>query len=470
MRPGGDMCFQGDAMYYRLHPAAALRGWQNAAAMLVKRPDNETRPLTPAQLAVLILCDGQTPLCPSALRAEEQTALQQFVESGLITMHETPLPIDEDQRYCFFENRFIQRVMWSITGACNYRCRHCFVDGPEKACHSLSTAEAMEIIDQLAACGVMQVELTGGEPLVRPDFWQLVDRLAERKIHIAQIYTNGALADEAFFAALAQRGLKPALCFSFDGVNGWHDWMRGVPGAEETTLRAMELGIRYGHDVYAGMCLHKGNLPALRETVKRLARMGVRGLNISGITTSPLWQQNNGGYHLDDREYLDAAMAYFARYVQDGQPMRVMFNGAALLQKDDSRVIFSECRQENTRQYLCGTARFAPYISEEGRLLPCMPMTMCQEQKLFPLVLEKGLAACLGDGFFMEVVSRCREDLFKHNTKCGSCESRHSCGGGCRANALRENHDFLGSDAYQCLIWREGYREKLQAALEKAYE
>ncbi len=457
-------------MYYRLASDLALRGWKNATGMLVKRPENEARPLKPAEFSVLVLCDGQTPLDTDCLQDEERTALQRFVRKGIVTTHETPAPVDEMQLYRYFDNRFIQSVMWSVTGMCNYRCRHCFVDGPCETSHGLSTQEALALIDQMADCGVMRVELTGGEPLVRPDFIQLLDRFREREINVFQIYTNGSLVDESFLWELEKRQMHPCFCFSFDGIAGWHDWMRGVAGAEEKTLQAMQLCIDNGYDVYAGMCLHKGNVSSLPDTVKLLADMGVKGLNISGITMSDLWQKNHSGYDLDDREYLDAAMAYFPRYFQDGRPMPVTLNGAASLHpREKCRAVQDRpCMNAEKRYYLCSTARFAPYISPEGRLLPCMPMSMCEEQSCFPLIPEKGLAACLTDSTFMNFVSRCTDDLFARNLECGSCEHRMNCGGGCRASALEESHDFYGCDSYQCLVWKEGYRDKLTQALERA--
>lgn len=458
-----------ECRYFRLAPAYALRGWKNATSMLVEKPDNDAQPLTAVEFAVLVLCDGQTPLDVAQLHEAEQDALQQFVQRGIVTVHEEPLPVRDKQRYCYYDNRFIQSVMWSVTGMCNFRCRHCFVDGPCETNHGLSTEAALALIDQMAECGVMQVELTGGEPLMRPDLMQLLDRLCQRDIFVTQIYTNGALVDEAFLQELEKRHIHPQLCFSFDGVHGWHDWMRGVDGAEAETLRAMKLCIDRGYAVYAGMCLHKGNVSTLPDTVKTLAAMGVKGLNISGITMSPLWEKHNGGYHLDDKEYLDAAMAYFTQYYRDGRPMPVTLNGAAMLRPQNKpQVVHSKACGEGDSQYLCPTARFAPYISAEGRLLPCMPMSMCEEQACFPLITEKGLAACLTDSAFTDFVSRCMGDLFERNQECGGCEHRASCGGGCRASALQHTHDFFGCDAFRCLIWKDSWRDRLVQALERA--
>lgn len=458
-------------MYYRLASAYALRGWQNATHMLVAKPDQHVQPLTAEEFAVLVLCDGQTPLDMGCLSTNEQSTLQELIHRGIVTTHKEPSPIARGQMYRYYDNRFVQGVMWSVTGMCNFRCRHCFVDGPCETTHGLSTEAALALIDQLAECGVMQVELTGGEPLMRPDFLQLLDRLCQRGIFVTQIYTNGALVDKAFLQELDKRRMHPQFCFSFDGVDGWHDWMRGVDGAEEQTLRAMKLCIDKGYDVYAGMCLHKGNIPTLPNAVNTLAAMGVKGLNISGITMSPLWQKSHAGYDLNDLEYLEAAMAYFPRYFQDGRPMPVTINGAAMLHPtQECRVVHTACAGHDGAQYLCPTARFAPYISSEGRLLPCMPMSMCEEQNIFPLVVDNGLAACLTDSTFMSFVSLCRDDLFARNPVCGSCEQRYSCGGGCRATVLQDTHDFYACDAYRCLIWKDGYRDKLVHALAEAQQ
>lgn len=458
--------------YYRLAPAYALRGWKNATSMLVEKPDNAAQPLTATEFAVLVLCDGQTPMDTEQLHEAEKAALQQFVQRGIVTVHEEPLPVRDKQRYCYYDNRFVQKVMWSVTGMCNYRCRHCFVDGPCETAHGLSTEAALALIDQMTECGVMQVELTGGEPLVRPDLMQLLDRLCQQGIFVTQIYTNGALVDEAFLHELEKRYLCPQFCFSFDGVAGWHDWMRGVEGAEKKTLNTMKLCIDKGYDVYVGMCLHKGNVSTLSDTVKTLAALGVKGINISGISMSPLWEKHNDGHHLDDKEYLDAAIAYFTQYVQDGRPMPVTLNGAAMLhpQQESQVVHTTACGNGDGSRYLCPTARFSPYISAEGRLLPCMPMSMCQEQEHFPLITEKGLAACLTDSAFMDFVSQCTDDLYARNQECASCEHRVSCGGGCRAAALQQTHDFFGCDPYRCLIWKDGYRDRLIHALESAEE
>ena len=85
----------------------------------------------------------------------------------------------------------------------------------------------------------------------------VVDALGERGIAIEGIKTNGWLLDEAFLDGLDARGVRPRFQLSFDGV-GCHDFLRGVPGAEERTVRAIGMLRERGHEVTAALCLHRG--------------------------------------------------------------------------------------------------------------------------------------------------------------------------------------------------------------------
>ncbi|HCE66084.1 MAG TPA: mycofactocin radical SAM maturase, partial [Geobacter sp.] len=61
-------------------------------------------------------------------------------------------------------------LTWEVTLACNLRCSHCLSSSGEKACNELTTAEALDLVEQLHTAGVFQVNFGGGEPFIRPDF------------------------------------------------------------------------------------------------------------------------------------------------------------------------------------------------------------------------------------------------------------------------------------------------------------
>ena len=203
---------------------------------LVKRPENKVIPVSEEIFQVLMLCDGETDVDTLEMDKKVQSILRKCKLDGFIETCSSSYPLEVDQYYQYYHNRFVESVFWSVTGRCNYRCRHCYMDAPDAALGELSTQDALDLIDQMAACGVLSVDITGGEPRVRKDIWQLIDRILSYKITIGTIYTNGWLLDETVLDAFEQRGIKPNISISFDGA-GWHDWMRGISGAEKAALR-----------------------------------------------------------------------------------------------------------------------------------------------------------------------------------------------------------------------------------------
>lgn len=191
-------------------------------------------------------------------------------------------------RYIEYQNIYKREVQWSITGRCNYHCRHCF----QSACHGVlgvpTLEQCMDIIRQLDECGVKQVALTGGEPLVRGDFFQIVDELLRRDMQVLTIYSNGKLITQEFIDELKKRDICPGFQISFDGV-GYHDWMRGVEGAEEIALNAMRLLDENGFGCAAAMCLCRDNIGSIRETVKKLAEVNCRGLKFQQAMPQGEW-------------------------------------------------------------------------------------------------------------------------------------------------------------------------------------
>ena len=142
--------------FYRLKPEYALRGWEGISWVLVKRPQNQTRFLTQAEFQALMLCDGETEFHEEQLDATVLDELRQCEVEGIVQYCEKAYPLEADQHYRYYHNRYVKRAFWSVTGKCNYRCRHCYMDAPDAALGELSTEEALDLIDQMAACGILQ--------------------------------------------------------------------------------------------------------------------------------------------------------------------------------------------------------------------------------------------------------------------------------------------------------------------------
>lgn len=458
-------------MFYRLKPDYILRGWEEMSWVLVKRPDNEVRILSQSQFQVLLFCDGETDL-PGAFPDDSLTeVLLKCVEDGFVEASGLPQPLDADQYYRYYRNRYTERVFWSVTGRCNFRCRHCYMDAPDSALGELSTEEALRLIDQMAECGVLQVDITGGEPFVRKDLWRLIDRILSHRMVIRQIYTNGWLLDEKVLDAFERRGLRPEMEISFDGL-GWHDWMRGIPGAEEAALRAIRLCHDRGFPVSIGMCIHRGNIGSLPRTVEALHAIGVTELKTAHVDETSLWQQYSEGNALTWQEYVEAMIPYISWYYEAGRPIDSLeFGGIARMYKDAPGKL-SVRSYDGTEKcldcYLCAATRWSCYITPEGRLLPCMPMTASPEQEQFPRVQDIGLRQGLQASSYMQFVDSRVRDLFRVNPECAGCAYRYRCGGGCRAAALLgDSRSLMGCDRDICLMYKEWYADRIQKILDE---
>ena len=178
-------------MFYRLKHGYVLRGWKGLAWTVVKQPENRVWQLSQESFQVALLCDGETDLSEIAENPTVREILARYESEGLVEPCTEAHPLESSQYYQYFDNRHIRSVIFFFFFKCNYRCRHCYMDAPDALFGELSTEQALDFIDQMAACGILRVDPTGGEPFLRKDFWLLVDRILSHKMVIGTIYTNG---------------------------------------------------------------------------------------------------------------------------------------------------------------------------------------------------------------------------------------------------------------------------------------
>jgi mycofactocin biosynthetic radical S-adenosylmethionine protein MftC len=129
-------------------------------------------------------------------------------------------------------------LTWELTYACNLACVHCLSSSGRRDPRELSTAECKAVIDELERMQVFYVNLGGGEPTVRPDFWELLDYAAEHRVGV-KFSTNGVRLDAAAATRLAASDYVDVQ-LSLDGATAEvNDAVRG-PGSYATAITAME--------------------------------------------------------------------------------------------------------------------------------------------------------------------------------------------------------------------------------------
>jgi mycofactocin radical SAM maturase len=130
-------------------------------------------------------------------------------------------------------------LTWEMTYACNLRCVHCLSSSGKRAPDELTTDEARRLLDDWAAMQVFYINVGGGEPMTRPDFFELMEYAIDHRIGV-KFSTNGTLVDQAAARWIASTDYLDVQ-ISLDGVGAdVNDPIRGA-GSFVRARRAMEL-------------------------------------------------------------------------------------------------------------------------------------------------------------------------------------------------------------------------------------
>lgn len=149
-------------------------------------------------------------------------------------------------------------ISWNTTKACNLKCEHCYRDAGGKDRDELSPAEGKELLSEIAKAGFKIVILSGGEPLLRPDIYDLIRHAASLGMRPV-LGTNGTL-----FTPQIIENLKAAGCaragISLDSTDKKvHDAFRKMDGAWEATVNAMKLCAKMDFDFQVHTTVTKRN-------------------------------------------------------------------------------------------------------------------------------------------------------------------------------------------------------------------
>jgi mycofactocin radical SAM maturase len=175
-------------------------------------------------------------------------------------------------------------LTWEMTYACNLRCVHCLSSSGKRAPDELTTAEAKRLLDDWAAMKVFYINVGGGEPMTRRDFFELMEYAIARGIGV-KFSTNGTLLDQSAARWIASTDYLDVQV-SLDGVSAAvNDEIRGA-GSFGRARRAMELLAAEGFSFKANHVVTRRSfqeLDALHEMVTGLGgQLRVTRLRPSG--------------------------------------------------------------------------------------------------------------------------------------------------------------------------------------------
>lgn len=350
-------------------------------------------------------------------------------------------------------------VVWSLSYGCNLRCIHCYQKASRPSSDELTLDQQLSIVDQLARAGVSTIVLSGGEPLTNPNLGRLIDRIRRYEIAIS-IDTNGVLMDRDVVETLKRAGVS-SVELSLDSVNPEsHDRFRGLNGAFDKTLKAVEICSEAGIFTSVATTVTALNFEDSSELIALAMNHGAdrvvffdlipagRGRDIEGLRLTPdqlldlMAVVKKSPRRVGSRYSWNCHNSSSILYSATATYLRI-FLRALCVERFTVSTFFDCAGRGNVYRkfapYLggCPAGRIYCNIQPNGDVTPCMFMP------------EYPVAGNLKTESFGEIWNSTTLQALRDRTRlkgeCGECRFRTVCGG-CRAKAAAYKGDYLDSD------------------------
>ena len=213
-------------------------------------------------------------------------------------------------------------VIWNLIRRCNLTCKHCYAVSTDTDFKGeLSTDEVFTVMDDLKGFRVPVLILSGGEPLMRPDIFDISHRAKEMGFYVA-LSSNGTLIDESNIEKIAEVGYD-YVGISVDGLKETHDQFRRKEGAFEATMNGIRMCRDRGIKVGLRFTLTADNrqdLPPLLELMERerIDKFYLSHLNYAGRGNK---NRRDDAHHRMTREAMELLFDTCWSQIQRGEPM-----------------------------------------------------------------------------------------------------------------------------------------------------
>ena len=361
-------------------------------------------------------------------------------------------PAAEHSALAFTEGRRGPVVFWNITARCNLACTHCYLrSGPGRWREGeLTTDEAIALIDDLAVAGVPLLLFSGGEPLVREDFWTLALHAKKRGIP-AVLSTNGTLLTPDVARRLRDAGIGYA-GISLDGATAaTHDAFRGVPGSFDRSVQALKHCVDAGLRCGVRFTVTKRNHDELGRLIALSRALGVHRFCVYWLVPSG----RGGDVHADlqvapgeVRAVLD--LIYRETIRTDPAAMEFLTvdapqDGACLLERlhGDGSPAYDRAYRLLARMGGCSAGKRVANIDPSGNVYPCQ---FAQFEEFSAGNIRDRPFSDLWNDPGNRVLAAFRVGEAHPGSPCGTCDRQEVCGTGCRVRAYVRSGDLDGGD------------------------
>jgi len=337
-------------------------------------------------------------------------------------------------------NNQLRLVAWEMTRSCNLNCVHCRASsehGPYPG--ELDTKKCLEILDQIAQTGEPIVILTGGEPLLRKDIFDLARHGTQLGLRMVMA-TNGTLLTPAITEKLSSSGIK-RVSISLDGASAQrHDQFRKVPGAFRAALEGIELLKRADIEYQINTTVTKHNIHQIREVLDLAIKLGAVAHHIFLLVPTGR-ARDMINQEIEALEYEELLHWFYD--MREKVPLHLKATCAPhyyriLRQEAHARgekVDFNTYGLDAVTRGCLGGTSFC-FISHDGVVQPCGYLELnCGDLRQLPF----------GSIWQYSKIFQRLRDFSAYKGKCGRCEYLKFCGG-CRARAFEATGDYMAEE------------------------
>ncbi|MEW6348728.1 MAG: heme b synthase [Thermodesulfobacteriota bacterium] len=336
----------------------------------------------------------------------------------------------------------LRLVAWEMTRSCNLACVHCRAGAcMEPTPEDLSTEEGRALIDGIAEVAKPILIMTGGEPLLRPDLFELAAYARDAGLKPV-LATNGTLVTPEIARETAAVGIQ-RVSVSLDGpTEQAHDTFRNVPGAFQASLKGIATFREAGVGVQINTTLTMDNRHQLAQIMKLAEEIGAVAFHVFLLVPTGRAREM-AGQEMGPEEY-ERTLEEFYRL---GRSSRLETKATCAPQY--YRILRQQAKAEglevteqtfglNARTRGCLGGLSFVFVSHKGELQPC---------GYFDVRAGSVRARSFKDLWEDAPLFKDLRDFSRLDGKCGKCNYLRFCGG-CRARSYETTGDYMSEEPY----------------------
>ena len=367
---------------------------------------------------------------PEAIRSRTESLLNTLKNQGAVEFLNEPIK-DKKRRILPKQSHgehTLINLFIECTDACNLKCAHCYL-GDINQSTELPLEKIKSVLDQFSDIGGEYLTLSGGEPFLRKDIFDIIEYASSRPLFVG-VFSNGVLITDEIAKKLSQYNIKE-IQISLDGAKPeTHDAYRGIKGAYKASIKGIEALRREGIKVDIATIVNRLNMNELNEIIDMCKAWDT----IPGLS----YQEPKGRANVQGKDY---QLSYYDHY-------QVLIKARKYIAESTARKPFNlkVPVELNLDWHRCSAGLNSIAVRCNGDAYPCLDLNMPRAR--LGNVKENTISQIWNSEH--EFLTQLRRWCLKDLKFCRDCKHFIYCNGGCPAMAYGVWGDYNMPDPKNC--------------------